>query len=715
VIYLDLIRHMGWPWVANRALYEVKRRSGLLKRAMPLRQWSDYQPTDWLSPGSVTSPEAYLAYRRERAPRFLFDPGKRRAWAEILSRWDSADCETPLVEAAEVRKGRIRFFSDRYVDLGFPPEWHRLGDRVLPADVHWSEIDDFKLGDIKLVWEPSRFGFVYALVRAYWRTGDESFAETFWTLVEDWALKNAPNHGPNWKCGQETAFRVMALCFGLHGFLDAAATTGERVLGLGRLLFVSGERIAANIGHAINQKNNHGISEAVGLWTLGTLFPEFPTSAQWRETGRLLLESQVRELMYPDGGCSQHSFNYQRVMLHDCLWAARLAEAAGTPFSEEFRERIRSSAWLLYQSQDEQTGQVPNFGNNDGALVLPLNNCGYQDFRPVLQAAWYFVTGKRRYGEGCWDEDLLWLFGESALGAERESTVGRENLAAAESGYYSLRSGDGFVFTRCGAFRHRPAHADLLHMDLWWKGVNIACDAGTYSYNAPEAGNNVFAETGFHNTLTVGGRSQMDSAGRFLWLPWVRGRLHHFLNSESGRLAYLEGGHDGYERVNPPVFYRRGVLRCGDRLWIVLDGAWSRRSCEYRLNWLLPDLAHDWNPEARRLRVHTAHGDYWIQFSKRISGSTVDLVRADSDSPRGWRSTKYNSRTPGLSIVQRVTASEVLFLTIFGAEPLEASVEGTRTIVESTGGERVTMAHPENGLLSRVLFEGAETEALEIP
>jgi hypothetical protein len=714
VIYLELVRHMGWPWVVNRALYEVKRRGGLLKRTMPLRHWGDYPPARWLGSETPSSPEAYLAYRRERAPRFLFDPAKRMAWAGILRRWDSTGCDGPLIEAEQVRGGRIRFFSDRYVDLGFPPSWHRLGDSELPADVHWSEIDDFNHGDIKLVWEPSRFGFVYALVRAYWRTGDESFAETFWTLVDDWALRNPPNHGPNWKCGQETAFRVMALCFGLHGFLDAAATTGERVFGLGRLLFVSGERIAANIGYALNQKNNHGVSEAVGLWTLGALFPEFPTSAKWRKTGRLLLESQVRELMYADGGCSQHSFNYQRVMLHDCLWAARLAEAAGTPFSAEFRERVRTSAWLLYQMQDEKTGQVPNYGSNDGALILPLNNCAYEDFRPVLQAAWYLVTGRRLYGEGCWDEDLLWLFGERPLETEvKGSPPLRSDFAAPESGYYSLRSDNGFLFTRCGRFRHRPAHADLLHVDLWWKGVNIACDGGSYSYNAPSPWNEGLGATRFHNCATVEDRSQMTRVGRFQWLPWASGTTVRRAESEAGGLAYLEGTHNGYERLSPPVTYRRGCLQATGGLWVVLDWMQCRSPRTFRLHWHFPDLKYDWDESRRVLRLDTSSGPCHVLFLGDALQARFGLVRADPEGQRGWRSLHYNSRVPALSLSAEVRSTSARFVTVFSDQSLAAGVVDKGIVIE-LGTAQLRLYTGEDALLRRAFLQRGAAEQLEV-
>jgi len=62
---------------------------------------------------------------------------------------------------------------------------------------------------------------------------------------------------------------------------------------------------------------------------------------------------------------------------------------------------------FLYQIQDENSGKVPYYGQNDGALILPLNNCDYQDFRPVIQAVHYLSDNFRCYKDGEWNEDLL--------------------------------------------------------------------------------------------------------------------------------------------------------------------------------------------------------------------------------------------------------------------------------------------------------------------
>ncbi len=181
------------------------------------------------------------------------------------------------------------------------------------------------------------------------------------------------------------------------------------------MIAVSGERIEGNIGYALSQRNNHGIIEAVGLWTIGLLFPELRKAEQWREKGRRYLEEQGKSLIYEDGSFSQHSVNYHRLMLHGYLWSLRLGDLNGHAFSDDLKGRVKRAGEWLNHIRDDVTGQVPNYGQNDGALILPLNNCDYLDFRPVVQAANYYFAGERLFEAGSWDEDLLWLFGPDAL------------------------------------------------------------------------------------------------------------------------------------------------------------------------------------------------------------------------------------------------------------------------------------------------------------
>jgi hypothetical protein len=419
-----LWRHLGPRWLAFRAGYALQRRSGQLRRRTPACDWADISLEEVLANDAHVAADDYWLYRRHEAPAFFFDIDEREHYAPLLCSWDMGAVDSPQEMADELAVGNWLFFEHLNINVGCPPDWHTnaLGGERAPSTLHWSQLSDFSYGDIKVIWEPSRFGFAFTLVRAYWRTGDERYAEIFWRLVEDWSLHNPPNQGPNWKCGQETAFRVLAWSFGLYGFLDAKASTPERVGMLAQMVAVSGQRIEANLAYAISQRNNHGISEGVGLWTIGLLFPEFQQANRWRDRGRGVLESLGRELIYDDGAFVQHSVNYHRLMLHDYLWALRLGEIHNKPLSLELSQRVASAGEFLYQIQDIKTGRVPYYGQNDGALILPLSSCDYQDFRPVVQATHYLGTGRRQCDSGPWDEDLLWLFGPESLSTGVDAT-----------------------------------------------------------------------------------------------------------------------------------------------------------------------------------------------------------------------------------------------------------------------------------------------------
>jgi len=666
----------------GRCIYYLKLRSGWLARRRPStdRDWPDLDR--FLSDPQSADPETYVAHRRGGRARFFFSPEDRRAYGDFFSRWDD-DSRGSIAQADRVVEGEFRYFCCRRVKLGSPPPWHLnpfSGDQ-LPSDTHWSRVSDFAHGDIKMVWELNRFAFTYPLVRAYWRTGDDAYAEAFWQLAESWRIENPPYRGPNWKCGQEASLRLMAWCFGLYGFLDSPATSAHRVADLARMVALSARRIEANLGYAVSQQNNHGISEATGLWTVGVLFPELRDAARWRRTGRRLLERLGRELIYDDGSFSQHSFNYQRLMLHDYLWAVRLGELNGHPLGDELKQRLAASADLLHRVQHRETGQVPCYGQNDGALILPLNNCAYEDYRPVVQAVRVLTSGKRAWDEGPWNEDLLWLFGPR-FDAMPVEPPGQEDLSAGAGGYYTLRSSQGFAFTRCTSFRHRPAQADMLHVDLWWRGQNVAVDAGTYGYNAPEPWNNPLAETAYHNTVSVDGSSQMERVGRFMWLPWLRGHSRPTRRSSGGALCYWQGQHDGYQRLKAPVVHRRGILRLGGEHWFVVDDLRARRPHRYRLHWLLMDAPYDWDQATRRLTLSTSAGSYTTQLGSLGDDGRCTLRRADEQSPRGWRARYYSQREPALSLDQIVDADAAVLWTLFGPEPSRVTVEDGALAIE---------------------------------
>ena len=687
----------------------MRLKSGLVRFQLPATTWEEQPLTRFLTDRSLADPDRYAEYRRISAPRFFFDPKDRQAFRSAFDQWDISN-RSPLTAADDVARGFISFFSHEQMNVGFPPRWHAdpIHDQEFPKNRHWSQISDFGAGDVKLVWETNRFAFVFPLVRAFWRTGDEHYAELFWQLIESWREANPPETGVNWKCGQEISLRVMAWCFGVYGFKASAATTPTRLAMLAQMIAVSGLRIESNIGYALSQRNNHGLSEAMGLWTIGSLFPEFVDSKRWAASGKQLLESQAVELIYDDGAFSQHSMNYHRVMLHDYLWSIRLGDVLQQPFSDSLRDRIAKAGDFVFQLQDELTGRVPCYGQDDGALILPLNNLDYRDYRPVVQATSFLTTGQCRYDSGPWDEDLLWLFGvkktsnqkvrdvRSGVGELRSSqsgsicnleTTSRSDFEAPVGGYVSIRASDGYAVTRAATFHHRPSQADMLHVDIWWRGENIVIDPGTYSYNSPPPWNNPFSHTSFHNTVTVDGKDQMERAGRFLWLPWLKGKSFGRNVTCLGDVSCWNGEHDGYRRLPDPVTHRRGLVRLGAEHWLVVDSLSGRQSHDYRLHWLLADGPFKTDQAENSIELQTPEGLYRLAIASSSSAVKFTVTRAAADSAIGWRSTYYHSVEPALSASFESTSSEIVFATLLGPDAQSVSIDRDRDLVHVRGSE----------------------------
>jgi hypothetical protein len=309
-------------------------------------------------------------------------------------------------------------------------------------------------------------------------------------------------------------------------------------------------------------------------------------------------------------------------------------------------------------------------------LILPLSNCDPCDFRPALQAASAVLTGRRVFPAGAWDEAALWLAGPDAL-TRAVRPPSRQPLYAEDGGYYTLRNGTGFTFVRCARFRHRPGHADQLHVDLWWSGENVALDAGSFGYNADVPWAKKFEDTASHNTVTVDGQSQTKRVSRFLSYPWPEGSVKSAPDAGLTKpVAYWEGEHSAYARLPLPVSHRRAVVALGDDAWLVIDRLSSPGPHDYRVHWLLADAPYSWDSAEGILELSLQPGDYQVQLGCSSPDATTTLVRADEDGARGWRAPSYGHRVPALSMALNVRAANMWAWTIFSAKRCVVTREG---------------------------------------
>jgi asparagine synthase (glutamine-hydrolysing) len=286
---------------------------------------------------------------------------------------------------------------------------------------------------------------------------------------------------------------------------------------------------------------------------------------------------------------------------------------------------------------------------------MPLNNCDHTDYRPLLQAGSVIARGKKLFQSGPWDEDLFWLCGSASLRADVDPP---KQIAQgfSDGGVHILHGLHSWVILRCTNFRSRPSHADQLHMDLWWQGENIACDAGTYLYSGEGAWRNGLAHSRVHNTVTVDSKDQMNMVSRFTWTDWAKGKvLQH-------NEKIWQGEHDGYK----PVSHKRTVMALEDDRWLIVDNLIANEPHQYKLHWLLNEAPFEQKDNSVLLALDGMK--YKVQAGMLEGNGNFSIVRADPNSTRGWRSRYYGHKEPVLSLMLEAHQKNVTFWTFFGFE-----------------------------------------------
>lgn len=422
---------------------------------------------------------------------------------------------SPAVTPAEP----VLLFSWLAFAAGDPPDWLAdplTGKRIERPERPWWLIPDFDpaVGDIKRIWELSRLDWAPRLARRA-RAENAGRCDQLERWVADWVKCNPPYSGPNWKCGQEASIRVMNLAMAAL----ILGQTDQPTPGMLDLIEVHLRRIAPTIQYAVAQDNNHGTSEAAALFIGGAWLKDHGRSAgvEWERAGRRWLEERARRLIGPDGGFSQYSLNYHRLMLDTLcmseIWRQRLHRA---PFSPQWHERVRTATEWLRHMINPWNGDGPNIGANDGARLLQITDTAYRDHRPTVQLAAALFLDRRAYVSGPWTEGL------ALLGVETPTIPAPPagSRVDDDTGFAVLARDTARAVLRYPRFRFRPSQADALHLDLWVGAENLLRDGGSFSYADAQA-MEYFSGVFSHNTVQFDGRDQMPRVGRFLFADWL--------------------------------------------------------------------------------------------------------------------------------------------------------------------------------------------------
>lgn len=677
---LSALRELGIHSVSLYGLYSLALRSGYYRLRLPIQSWAQVDLSRHLDPEVPHGPNGYAAYRGQRqAPSiFQLDPSRH-----LLDQVNRDHIEE---EAQAILQGRFRLFGTANFQLGYPPDWHAFApiadmdnQHKVDARGHWSRFHLEQLPqDVKLLWEPSRFGWVYPLAQAYSLSGEARYYESFWMMYTSWLKDNQPQAGLHWNSAQEVAIRLIALLFAAHTFGEPLREQPQRWNELVKGILVHATRIPASLSYAKAQNNNHLLVECAALYLAGMSFPELRRANNWKRSGRACFEVGLTRQVFADGGYVQHSVNYQRLALQTGLLVAKAAQEDGKPLSKSSLRALGDMARCISALVDPENGSPPNFGPNDGAMLLPLSVCEFDDFRPTVQAAWGLLWDQRRYPSGQWDDLSIWL-GLGGEGSGMLESVPGDAMPDQfpQAGLHIIRNESTRTILRAVHFQNRPGHSDQMHLDIWRQGINLARDPGSYLYNADPPWDNCFSGSWCHNTLGIDGHEPMLNAGRFLWLDWSKASVLGRWKSSKAQIEVLLARHN--PRRWRGIQHQRTLAVLGGDLIVVADDVVGDGEQRLVLNWNLADLP--WHEQKSGLVLE--HEQFAASLSWEAKSSVWGLYRAgeriageevvDDPTTYGWHASTYAQRHPGLQLVlqshQKLPARIVTLWTFNEAGP----------------------------------------------
>jgi Heparinase II/III-like protein/Heparinase II/III N-terminus len=649
-------------------------------------------PTDeellGLLTAQFTSTSDLIEHLRTRTePRFFVSFNKKEeTLSEFRRRWP--DAEREIVNAADrISEGTFSMLGLRELNLGKSIDWHlepTSGKRT-PL-IHWSQLnylDANIAGDKKITWEFNRHQYFVTLGRAYWLTADERYAEVFVSHITSWMDQNPPKLGINWASSLEVAFRSISWLWALQFFKESPSLSAAELARISKFLYLNASHLETYLSTYFSP-NTHLTGEALGLFYIGLLLPEFKDAARWRELGLEILSSQLDRHVKTDGVYFEQSSYYHRYTTDFYIHLAVLLSVNGMTLPPELEPKLELLLdHLMHITRPD--GTSPLFGDDDGGRLVMLDNQPANDFRSVLATgAVLFKRRDYKFVAGAAAQETLWLLGAAGLrnfDKLEEQQPAKASVQFPDGGYYVMRDGwspdANYLLFDCGPHGMANcghAHADALAIELAAHGRTLLVDPGTFTYTGGKELRDWFRSSVAHNTLTVDRESSSISADTFSWKTATRCERVAWTNH--ARFTYVAGSHRGYEHLGKPGTHTRGILFLKRDYWVMQDRI--ELSGEHQLDlWFHFDSGT--SPALR--------GDglkQWVQESGLQIMSFGDGGSWTKE--EGWVSHCYGERAPAPVCVFSARVQGSFEITTFLLPALPGGGEARVEQIEVTGG-----------------------------
>lgn len=387
-------------------------------------------------------------------------------------------------------------------------EWNKdfLSGKVWEKK-HYSKMQYDEPGtDKKIPWELSKFLHVTPLGLAYLKTKDRKYAKEFQNQVEEWIKENPYEIGINWITPMECAIRAINWINGYFFFRDALPKEfWEKVF---TVLYLHGEFIQKNLEWS-PKKENHYISDLVGIFFLGIFFKNTKKGQKWISFAQKKLEKEMQKQVSNDGVDYEASLNYHRLVTELFILMYILAERNSILFSETFKKRLENMCQFImwYTSP---TGKAPSIGDTDNGRVIDIWNKDTNDHRDILSvASVLFNRGDFKQHDFFHEELTLLISKEEYEKIEKDnSPLGPRRF----TDYFIMRDENIFLMIHCGDIGREGfgghGHNDQLSFVLSTNKNEDIVDPGTYTYTRHPEKRQFFRSTIAHSTPVINSKEQ---------------------------------------------------------------------------------------------------------------------------------------------------------------------------------------------------------------
>jgi hypothetical protein len=576
---LARVSRMEWSEVRVRAEQEFHKHSDLLLYRLGIRNAAIRLNQDYTEP-----------------PERSFFSGESSARAELVRQHLPAEAAAILREADEICARRFRLLGYENLDFTLTGggnraiDWHLdpVHRKRAPLDP-WFKIpflDFAAVGDHKVIWELNRHQHLVTLAKARLLGDDEKYTVELIAQWRGWIKANPYPLGINWGSTLEVAFRSLSWIW-VDQLLVGTPERSTFHAELAPALAFHGRCIERYLSTYFSP-NTHLLGEALALFFLGTLYPQMPGAARWRESGWQILLREVGRQVRPDGVYFEQSLHYHVYALDFFLYARLLSARNGMtipPAYDAIVERMLDVVAALAQA-----GPAEGFGDDDGGrLWNPRRNRTEDMTDPLALGALIY---SKEFSASRLTEEAIWLFGDEAVQklASARTTPAPQSVAFPDGGLYVLADSQPYPQVMVvdagpqGEGRSGHGHADALSLWLTMDGRRWLVDAGTGVYISKDpADRATFRGTGAHNTLRVDGTDQAMADGPFSWTHIPITRAESWVVGKT--FTYFVGSHNGYTRLEDPVLHRRHVLKIAGDLWLVRDVVLGQTEHELDIRW----------------------------------------------------------------------------------------------------------------------------------